>query len=58
MDNAMEPIRACIPKGDPLQILLDGNARLADFEGRYSRHPPRRHDNIHWPNTGKITATW
>ncbi|MDE0647816.1 MAG: hypothetical protein OXI08_07215 [Cyanobacteria bacterium MAG IRC4_bin_6] len=54
----MEPIRACIPKGDPLQILLDGNARLADFEGRYSRHPPRRHDNIHWPNTGKITATW
>lgn len=30
-----EPLRACIPEGDPLQVLLDVNAQFADFETRY-----------------------
>ena len=49
---------ACAPVGDPLQALLDGNARFVDFENATSRHPPRRHGNGYWPTTGKTTATW
>ncbi|HBP52910.1 MAG TPA: hypothetical protein DD643_00485 [Synechococcus sp. UBA8638] len=56
-DNAMGTLRAWIPRGDPLQVLLDGNARLGDVKTRSSRHPPRRHSNVYWPNTGGITAT-
>ena len=34
-DSGMELLQACIPEGDPLQVLLEGNARFADFETRY-----------------------
>lgn len=37
-DTAMD-FRACTPEGDPLQVLLDGNARAAEFETRYRQAP-------------------
>ncbi len=57
-DASMVPLKACTLEGDPLQVLLDGNARFAAFETRYQRDPPRLHSNVYWVNTGRITATW
>ncbi|MCY4055598.1 MAG: hypothetical protein OXF67_06965 [Cyanobacteria bacterium MAG CAR4_bin_6] len=54
----MEPLRACIPGGDPLQVLLDGNARFADFETRYRQASSEAAQHVSWPGTGKTTATW
>lgn len=36
--------RCVQPGGDPLQALLDGNARFVDFESRYQQvsYPPSR----------------
>ena len=36
-DATREPLGACAPEGDPLQTLLDGNARFATFETRYQQ---------------------
>ncbi len=36
-DATMAPLKACTPEGDPLQVLLDGNARFAAFETRYQQ---------------------
>lgn len=36
-DASTAPLAACTPEGDPLQVLLDGNARFADFETRYQQ---------------------
>ncbi|MCY4359130.1 MAG: carbonic anhydrase [Cyanobacteria bacterium MAG APA_bin_95] len=36
-DATVEPLGACAPAGDPLQALLDGNARFVDFESRYQQ---------------------
>jgi len=36
-DATMEPLGACTPGEDPLQALLDGNARFVSFESRYQQ---------------------
>jgi len=57
-DSGMEPLRACIPEEDPLQVLLDVNAWFADFEARYRQASSGATQHVYWPSTGKTTATW
>ena len=36
-EATVAPLGACTPVGDPLQALLEGNARFVDFESRYQQ---------------------